>query len=74
MVASPQLCLFCDDMISVDSRYIANIDLTAKYKHQAEAGHITLTPNQLQLENSEAEGESQNLSQNNILLENPYAR
>ena len=73
LVASPQFCLFCHDMISVDNRYIANIDLTAKYKQ--ETGHISLSPSQLHLENSE--GENQHLSQryqNNILLEHQYAR
>ena len=69
LVASPQFCLFCHDMISVDSRYIANIDLTAKYKDQT--GHISLTPSQLQLEHSGGEGESHlsERDQNNILLE-----
>ena len=75
LVASPQFCLFCHEMISVDSRYIANIDLTAKYKQ--ETGHLSLSPSQLHLENSEGEGENHHLSQryqNNILLENQYAR
>ena len=75
LVASPQFCLFCHDMISVDSRYIANIDLTAKYKEQT--GHLPPSPSQLHLEISEGEGESHHLSQryqNNILLEHQYAR
>ena len=55
---------------SVDSRYIANIDLTAKYK-QEDTQHPPHHPH------SEGETETQQLPQkyqNNILLENHYAR
>ena len=72
VVASPQFCLFSHEMISADSRYIAHIDLSAKYKE--ETGHIALTPNQLQLENSQGGGEGRQSHQTNILLEHQYAR